>query len=219
MESVHVEKRNGLTIKIMRDDSPFPPDEGGDDSLFLTAYHREFWVEGPNDYHKDETGKTVRSGKTIERDECIALAKKDTGDINYRPEFLKKYFVFGLEAYIHSGVRLALSMEGNFPDRAWDVSQLGLVFVSKKAWPTKEKARKAALSLIETWNDYLSGNVYGFRVENDAGENLESIWGFSGDYDAEGGALSEARSVVDHLTNKGLTDEKGQYLMPFMAAA
>ena len=59
-------------------------------------------------------------------------------------ELNKKYFYFGLEAYIHSGVVLALSHEGNFPDRQWDVSQLGLVFVAKTEAKTREKARKLA---------------------------------------------------------------------------
>jgi len=62
---------------------------------------------------------------------------------------------------------------------------------------------------------YLSGNVYGFQVLDQAGEHLESCWGFSGGYDEEGGALIEARAVVDHLTNKGATDHRGQELMPW----
>lgn len=181
MDSVHEETKNGLTIKIFRDENAEGPDAWGDSGLYLTADHRQFYVKGE-------------------------AAPEET------------HWRFGLEAYIHSGVQLALSSEGNFPDRRWDVSQLGLVFVSKKEWPTIKAARKAALGLIENWNDYLSGNVYGFQVLDAQDEVLDSCWGFSGDYDAEDGALAEARGIVDHLTHKGTTDEKGQYLMAFMAA-
>ena len=127
------------------------------------------------------------------------------------------HWTFPLEAYIHSGVVLALASEGNFPDRAWDVSQLGAVYVSREYWKTRAKARTAALSLISEWNNYLSGNVYGYKIENAAGDEIESCWGYSGDYDNKNyGALSEARAIVDRLTHKGTTDEKGQYLMAFM---
>jgi predicted RNA-binding Zn-ribbon protein involved in translation (DUF1610 family) len=130
----------------------------------------------------------------------------------------KDYHVFPLEAYIHSGVVLALSREGEFPDRQWDVSQLGAVLVSKKEARTKAKARKLALSLIESWNDCLSGNVYGYDVEDAEGNNLHSCGNFIGDYDSKGGALDCAREEVDNLTNNGQTDEHGQELINFIKA-
>lgn len=126
-------------------------------------------------------------------------------------QFNKKYHVFGLEAYIHSGVCLALSHEGNFPDRQWDVSQLGCVFVARTETKYRSKARTMAKGLIETWNDYLSGNVYGYVIEDAQGNTIDSCWGYYGDYDKN--ALIEARSIVEHRTNKGKTDEHGQFLM------
>jgi hypothetical protein len=110
-------------------------------------------------------------------------------------------------------VALALSKEGNFPDRQWDVSQLGFIFCDKKTWRTKAEARETAQSYIETWNDYLSSNVYGYVIETKAGEEVESCWGFYGDYDAKDGVISEAKSVVDHLTQKGKCDHTGQMLL------
>ena len=142
--------------------------------------------------------------------------KFEDGSINDEAkDYLKKFHVFGLEAYIHSGVVLALSREGNFPDRQWDVSQLGLVFVAKTEARTRAKARKIALGLIETWNDYLAGRVYGFEIENNQGEAIDSCWGFYGDYDEQGGALYEAKAIIDRMTNNGQTDEHGQQLMGF----
>lgn len=198
MDTVHEEVRHGLTIKISPDTDPMSPEDWSDDNLFLVAFHNQCWIPGPG----------PRDKPLFSRADCIAIAEKGMRHVSYH--------VFGLEAYIHSGVRLALSNEGRFPDRCWDVSQLGLVFVSKKEWKTKDKARKAALGLIESWNDYLCGNVYGYLIEDAAGNEIESCWGFSGDYGKS--ALAEARAVVDHITRKGVTDQNGQYLMPFMAA-
>ena len=92
------------------------------------------------------------------------------------------------------------------------------MFVAKTEAKNRDKARKIALSLIESWNDCLSGNVYGFQIEDEEGNELEACWGFIGDYDAKGGVLDEARSRVDSLTNNGTTDHNGQILMEFSKA-
>jgi len=113
-------------------------------------------------------------------------------------EYVRKYHIFGLEAYIHSGVVLALSREGGFPDRQWDVSQLGLVFAAKKEWRMRKSAEKAARGLVSTWNDYLSGNVYGYVVEPGG----DSCWGHYGDYDAPGGALEAGREAAEYEYKK-----------------
>lgn len=166
--------------------------------------------------------KQVRRGKWVAGiseglAQCIANGGKyEDGSINDEAkDYLKKYHVFGLEAYIHSGVSLSLSRQGNFPDRCWDVSQIGLVFVAKKEARTRAKAEKLARGLISTWNEYLSGAVYGFHLENKQGEVIDSCWGYYGDYDAKGGLLDEVKTTIDRMTSKGATDEHGQQLMTF----
>ena len=186
-EAVYTEEYKGHTIKVYQDtDYQESPKDWGDDSVFLVGYHRDFTVEN----------------QLVSEDICRAIAENDTkktgDDDDYIREqardIVKKYHTFGLEAYIHSGVTLALSNEGNFCDRNWDVSQLGMVFIAKSEARTKLKARKLALSLIESWNDCLSGNVYGYRAGEDA--EIGSCWGFIGDYE-ESGILEQARSDVD----------------------
>jgi hypothetical protein len=154
---------------LVQDNDAQSPDEWGDDGLFLVAYHRQF---------------DVRRDEVITKDKAVALSRQDKEDEDYPQDIADKYHAFGLEAYIHSGVCLSLSNEGNFPDRQWDVSQLGLVLVSKKEWPDEKKARAAALSLIEEWNQYLSGDVYGIVKESYDKKkeqcDQESVWGFYG---------------------------------------
>lgn len=134
-KAVHEEKAGSVDIKIYRDDDSTSPEEFGDDSLFLVGYHRDF---------------TVENDKVVTQGQCRAIftRKPDEDEIQVAKDLKEKYHVFGLEAYIHSGVRLALSNEGGFPDRQWDVSQLGAVFVSRKEWKSEADARKAALNLI-----------------------------------------------------------------------
>ncbi len=191
MDEVETINYKGLDINIYPDMDESSPDDWGDDSIFLVAFHSDFTVE--------------RKGFDV--DTCRALVDKDEiqEGMEYRTKDIKReYHIFSLEAYIHSGVVLALSQEGNFPDRQWDVSQLGLVFIAKSEEKTRAKARKRALSLIETWNDNLSGNVYGYTIE-DTGD---SCWGFYGNYNTNG-MLDEARAEIDsHLETKRKAKQK-----------
>jgi hypothetical protein len=219
MEAVHEEKKNGLTIKIFRDDNPESPDVWGDNNLFLVGYHRDFSVDAPKvktSQIDTKTGKNISTPLFSEFElktyfECLE-DKEDAGEVG---ELFKKYHIFPLSAYIHSGVRLYM---GTHKVCQWDSCQVGAVLVAKEEWRTRKQAEKVAQGLIENWNDYLSGNVYGYRIEDAEENDLESCWGFFGNYDDKNGVLAEARGVVDHLTNKGTTDHNGQLLFKFEEA-
>lgn len=157
------------------------PDEWGDDGRFLVGFHRDFTVE--------REGFSQDVCRSIVNPEDYPEYKEEAKDIK------KRYHVFPLEAYIHSGVALAIGREGTFPDRQWDVSQLGLVFVSKTEARTKATARKAALGLIHTWNQYLSGDVYGYVIREEGDEeHIDSCWGHYGmEY-----AREQAQEALDY---------------------
>lgn len=158
----------GLSIRIEPDQDAESPDQWGNTDMFLVGFHREFAVN--RDGFGLEVARAVFDSDYADDESVADRAKK----------IKKEYHVFPLEAYIHSGVSLSIGGEGKFPDRQWDVSQLGAVFVEKKQWRKVESARKAARSLIETWNQYLSGDVWGYVVEDQDGESLDSCWGFYG---------------------------------------
>lgn len=56
----------------------------------------------------------------------------------------------------------------------------------------KYHARSCAKGEIETWLAYVEGEVYGYIVENEDGEHVDSCWGFYG----EEYARQEAESSV-----------------------
>lgn len=166
---------DGCEVKyLVQDDYAEAPEM--DDNLFLVAFHKQF------DVRRDSVAtindcRNLMSDNDLDKDEARSVK-----------DFRKRYHIFGLEAYIHGGVVLALSHEGDFCDRRWDVSQLGCVFVSKKEWKTPEKARAAALGLIQDWNTCLSGDVYGCVIEYFDNDNepvdFDSCWGYYGYDDA-----------------------------------
>ena len=165
-----------LTLRIEQDSDATSPSDWEDSNLFIVANHRKCFIP--------ETGQRRITGTAAE------LVRK----------YVKTHWVFPLEAYIHSGVVLALSGEGNFPDRHWDVSQLGHVFAAKSEWRLSKSAYKAALSKVNEWNQYLSGDVWGCTVEDEDGNTVDSCWGFYGREYAESegkNMLAAAKKNVD----------------------
>lgn len=158
-------------LKVYQDPDPLCPSEHQDESAFLIAGHRDFSVPFPG-----EKGEPTP-------EQAEEFAKRGT------------HHVFPIEAYIHSGVRLAFSSEGNFVDRRWDVSNpVGYIFLAKSEWKRRAKARKYAEGMLREWNDYLSGNVYGFMFEGTG--DPDSCWGFYGDSDPW------LNGMADHFDDK-----------------
>ncbi len=110
----------------------------------------------------------------------------------------RKAVILPVFLYDHSG--LAMNTTGfHCP---WDSGQVGFIYATLKAIRAEHNVSRVSTKLreciadhlcseVETYNDYLGGNVYGYTVEKD-GEDIDSCWGFIGDYD--GYCLKEARS-------------------------
>jgi len=170
------ETPEGFEVRyLVQDSDSMPPDEMDDDHLFLVNYHRDF---------------DVRRDKIIKKDDLKNWYRQDCEDCKDDPclhrRWEAEYHIFALSCYIHSGVVLSLR-RGNwnpFDQQGWDTSHVGAVLVSRKEWPDAEKAQEAAESLVETWNQYLSGDVYGIVKETFDKEKNQvdegSCWGFYG---------------------------------------
>src|SRR3990172_6163906 len=84
-------KYKGYTIKIIPDDNAESPDEWGNEDVFLVGYHRDFSVE---------------RNEIVTEGQCWAIFTRnpDEDEKEVVDALRKQYHVFGLEAYIHSGV-------------------------------------------------------------------------------------------------------------------
>jgi hypothetical protein len=177
MENV---KYKGYDIVISQDENYDSPAEWGNTDIFLVGYHRDFWVES-----KIITKDTaIKIGEGISDDETQAITSK--------------YYTFLLYAYIHSGVSLSLGRSAYPFNDAWDSSCLGLVLVEKTQAKDEKQAKELALGLVKTWNQSLSGQVYGYNIDDEeTGENIGSCWGYYGDIQ-ESGLLESAKDEIDY---------------------
>lgn len=177
----------GHKIDIFPDYDPQNPRE--DDNLCEIHYHSNRYVLGNKNW----------SGKIEEYSHMLKEAERQ-GDL-----------IIPLYAYIHGGIVLSLGTDfrgklaqGHYE---FDSGRCGTVIVRKKKFISefgvkiftqklKYKAFEIAHGEIETFNQYLSGDIYGYVIND--GE--ESCWGYYGIEDC----ISEAKSVVDWMNKQQL---------------
>jgi len=177
----------GHIIKIMHDENAMRPDEWAHDS-FLVYDHRNFCVEKKG-FDPSEIFEHMKTSKSPLYD---------------------GHWYFPVYAYIHSGVTLSLGKSGYPFTCPWDTSFKGFCLVKRvKGWSwTREKARDIAEGTVKTWDDYCSGNIYGFECETKEGEHIDSCWGFYGDW-RNSGILDEAKAAIDcHIKQKRISHFK-----------
>ena len=140
-----------MTYKIEQDTDTVSPEDWGDEKLFLIGRHRDFTVDAPIELGTNEDQWAVDG-----------------------------YTRLALYAYIHSGVALSLGREYPF-NCQWDSCQVGFIYVSTDPGEFGDTTpEQVAKGYVETWNQYLSGDVWGYTVEDAAGEHVDSCWGFYG---------------------------------------
>jgi len=177
---VHTEEMMGLVIKIYLDDHC-------DDSNNPMEYEKvcELW-------HAHQRYK-FGSGR-MDWDDLEALIEEP--GIYYMPVYM----------YSHSGVTLASTPFGN----PWDSGKVGYAIIreenAKKCWgwetigkKEEEVIQKALSNFIQVMAWWMEGSVYGFVVEDDENNVVDSCWGFLGEYTY---ALNEARECVKHFAPK-----------------
>lgn len=90
---------------------------------------------------------------------------------------------FMLDYYEHSGSVWSLHGEGM--QCKWDTSSYGGILiwehkVSDMGAKTREARAKDAASFLETYNCWANGDGYGYTIEDEEGNEIDSCWGFYG---------------------------------------
>jgi hypothetical protein len=184
MEAIKTyELPNNRTLKVFQDDSNDSPRSWDNLSkmIFIGSHSR---LGDNHDFHDSHESFEAHQAD-IEKQLDIAI-------------------ILPVYAYIHSGMTISLSP---FSCR-WDSGKLGWVVVTKQAirenWNIKNVTKKyieMAMNIvegeIETLDQYIRGDVYGFQV-CDENDNVEdSCWGFYGDDIKENG-------ILDHLSKEDI---------------
>ena len=161
---------NGNTVKIYPDHDGESPREW-DNLGHMVCWHRRQNLG-------DEQIKPGEHAPSID------------GFAEYLREERKAVVVLPIYIYEHSGITITAREEvyARYPDKQWDAGQVGFIYADADAIResfgvdelTEEVKQRAAESLaceVDTYDMYLTGDVWGYVVEDEAGEELDSCWG------------------------------------------
>lgn len=203
-DAIHEEEYKGLNIYIVPDDNPMNPVEKFDMLGKQVYWHRRMnlghcWKE-TNKYSPQEWLENQLPDFTFED---WANTHPHTGQeyfAHLMKLFEKNNLVIPVHAYEHGGITISASGRRAGWD-SFDSGQLGFVYVSHEDIIKEygsldlERAEKSLRGEVETYDDYLTGQVYGYIIEDENDEQLDSCWGFIGDYKY---CLEEAKSAADY---------------------
>jgi hypothetical protein len=173
---------NNKTLEVTQDEYAESPRH--DDNLStMICFHGRYNLGDKHNYKHQNYSGWAEMEKAIIKNESPAV-------------------ILPLYLYDHSGITISTSPFSC----GWDSGQIGFVFVSKeklrKEYSVKRitneiinKATKVLLAEVETYDNYLRGEVYGYTLLNENGEVEDSCWGFIG-------SDIETNGILDNIGEK-----------------
>ena len=192
MEEYLIEEQEykGCNIKIYQDDNPQNPREW-DNLGTMVCFHNRYDLGDKTDLAFDVS--EIDSWEKLEQ----YLIKEKQAEI-----------IAPLYMYEHSGIRIKI---GDFYNcglpqghARFDSGQVGFIYVDKETLmkeysvkritkKVKDFAMKVLETEVDTYDKYVSGQVYGFRAEDKEGNDIDSCWGY---FDTDE-AIKEAEGEID----------------------
>lgn len=187
-ECVETYERNCLAVAIMQDIDPMSPRDDDGNLGTMICSHRKYNL-GDEQFNSDDYEGW---------DDLADKLRSERGAVIILP----------LGLYDHSGITIYV---GDTHDR-WDGGQVGYIYLTeddlKESGLDDIKATKALQIEVETYDQYLRGEVYGYVIQDADGEDIDSCWGF---YDQEY-CENEANDVADNYVHPHKVARKAQEL-------
>lgn len=168
-------------LRVLQDSSADSPRDW-DNLGTMICFHRRYDLGDKHNYSSDDYDSWEEMKKAIQKEENTAV-------------------ILPLYLYDHSGISIST---GAFSCR-WDSGQIGFIFVSKEkalqefggkivTAKLKEKLERILEGEVETYDQYVRGEVYGFQIVDEDDNHIDSCYGFYGTDFATNGMLD----YIDH---------------------
>jgi len=187
MDPVYTEDlESGMRISIFHDEGPLNPREDGHLGT-MACFHSRYNL---GDKLPIEAGTPQDFLDYCYEDLGFRPAKDAVSYDDMIARISKKAIILPLYLYDHGGTTISLN---KFACK-WDSGQVGWIWATHQAirdFYTLKKLTKVALAKaltmlqgeVEAYDEYLTGEVYGYTLTNTLGDEVDSCWGFSG-YDS-----------------------------------
>lgn len=206
MEAIRTEEYKGYTIEIHYDDCGESPREW-DNLGNMICFHNRYNLGDKQDLKSESFDSWNEMAQHIIKE-------------------LKAVIVLPLFLYDHSGISMKVgSFNGLLPQghAEFDSGQVGFIYATKeqvlKNYMVKrlskkilERAEDCLRSEVKVYDQFLRGEVYGFKILDKDGEEKDSCWGFYGDTDE---IVKECEVIINDLVGinvKDLNNTKGLVL-------
>ena len=179
--------KEGGTLEIHYDNEPENPYlESEHDTFFVCARGRYVFGDFNGGSYEECLLKLVRE---VVPGSCRSEEAEHEEDVEKLEKQLSRHaYTEDVYLFDHSGLRMNTGGFSGFI-AAWDSGKIGQIAISKKrareifgTYKTGEKARKMLKAAIQEYDDYVSGECYGWIEKDEEGEDLDSCWGYIGDY-------------------------------------
>ena len=160
-------------LRSYQDEDPLNPrdTEWQDNCDLFILFHKRYNLGDKHDYKHQDYNSWDEMEKQIIKD--------------HNPVDIRRIYM-----YDHSG----LTIKDSPFDCPWDSGMIGFALISRTSALKEMNAKKVTKkvkgwaktcldSSINSYDNYLRGNCYGYVVEDADGEELDSCWGFIGDID------------------------------------
>ena len=185
MDAVETFKVGNKTVKIVIDeDAESPRNDGRDNCDMFILFHKNYNLGDKHEYVSSQFSGWDEMEKQIIKD--------------HKPVEMRRIYL-----YDHSGITIA-----DHPFSCpWDSGMIGFALISRESAlkemsakkvtkKVKEWAKKYLDATIEEYDQYIRGNCFGYIVEDEDGEHLDSCYGFIGDLDYVKQEATEAAQSI-----------------------
>lgn len=222
--------KNGNILYIIQDESPMNPRTEWDNLCTMVCWHSRYNL---GDNHI--TGKDARNKFEPPFENSLSmfcdiagmhhpddLSQEELGDEEAYKALIRKTaeekaIILPLRLLDHSGITMSIGRGAHWSDPGgWDSGQVGWIFVTRETLKkeglsdkTDEEIVKYLEGEVETYDQYLTGDVYGFQLKKivkfekknletgeveiiEEEEDIDSCWGFYGHNFEENGLYDHA---------------------------
>ena len=202
------------TLEVLEEDCPENP-RNWSNLCTMVCWHKHYYLGDKHDYDGIEDFFQTLCKEVLDKgyDETYELYWQDMLEMLEESNLI---LIKAINMYDHSGVTISTSSGYPYNDR-WDAGIVGFIYVTKKKifeecgditeenW--MERADKYLEGEIKTYDQYLRGDVYGYKLtktitlynicphcgevinEHKTEEDVDGCWGFYGDCLEENGIL------------------------------
>jgi hypothetical protein len=186
-----------IVVEIFPDTEPLNPREDGGSYGIMACVHKK--------YNLSDEGAEITIGDFTSWKEVKDYLIKECGAVVILPLWL----------YDHGGISISTqAFYGRAQHAHWDSGPVGFIYATRESiefgqeWKYLTKERRAKVeeylrSEINIYDQYLTGDVYGYRISVD-GEIIDSCYGFFGEELVKEEAIISAKRCVGRILEEEL---------------